>query len=303
MGRSPDGIMRKVELGKDLRFLLVAVGGGGIRVGRNVAERHLRYLETAAVNCDRRVLDEKGFDRQVYVGNFLGEPLADAAGSPSLGSELAHASEQEFEDLFTGATCVTIVASLGGGSGTGILPVLLDLAASSPDVAHLTLILIKPFAVEEERRRLSERAMAALYFISSLTDMVQSKRAKIIVLDNESLSSTHGRLPVAKMTAHYGSIVAQHIMNYISAGEIETVVQQVTGKDILGTVPGLWPAGADAGSLGGIGMPQGVATAAYLRASVPPPSLPRADTDVEFVLEAEAGSPPERPKGPSPRPD
>lgn len=294
---------RQFELGRDLRFLLVSVGGGGIRVGREVARRHIRHLETTAVNCDRRVLEEKLFDKQIFFGNWLGESLSDTGGSPAMGSAMAHASEEEFEEMFHGATCVTVVASLGGGSGTGILPILLEALTGSEDVAHLTLVLIKPFAVEEERRRVAERAMAGLYFVSGLTELIQKKRATVMVLDNENRAGTHGSLPLSRLISDYADQVANHIAKYISVGEAEITAVKVRNNEYIGGSPVIWPGNAEmTPAFSPMGIPQGVT--AYLKSR--PVTAPARDVpDVELVVEAEASptSPARPPKDLPMRPE
>jgi cell division GTPase FtsZ len=286
-------------MGKDLRFLLVAVGGGAIQVAKTVANRHVKYLETAAINCDRKVMDEKVFDKNIYLGHWMGEEVPDSGGSPSMGSALAHVAEEEIEDLFEGATCVTVLASLGGGSGTGVLPVLLDTLTRSPDLAHLTVILIKPFACEERRRHLAERAMAGLYFIDGLTELVQSKRAAFIILDNEDLARDKKAMPISHLVSLYADEVTKHVEKYISLSEMEATLSCMRDGEMLGA-PSLRVPGEDAGmALGTMGVPQGVAALLKTNQVAPPPP----SGDVEFVFEAiTTPTPPTRPRDPPPLP-
>jgi hypothetical protein len=286
---------RRLELGKDLRFLLVAVGGGAIQVARTVANRHVKYLETAAINCDRKVMAETVFDKNIYLSHWMGEEVPDSGGSPSMGSALAHVAEEEIEELFEGATCVTVLASLGGGSGTGVLPVLLDTLTRSPDLAHLTVILIKPFACEERRRHLADRAMAGLYFIDGLTELVQKKRAAFIILDNEDLAREKSAMPMSHIISQYADEVTKHIEKYISLSEMEATLSCMREGEMLGA-PSLRMPGEEAGmALGSMGLPQGV-TAVLKTTPVAPPPAPG---DVEFVFEAVTNpTPPTRPRDP-----
>jgi hypothetical protein len=290
---------RRLEMGKDLRFLLVAVGGGAIQVAKTVANRHVKYLETAAINCDRKVMDEKVFDKNIYLGHWMGEEVPDSGGSPSMGSALAHVAEEEIEELFEGATCVTVLASLGGGSGTGVLPVLLDTLTRSPDLAHLTLILIKPFECEERRRHLAERAMAGLYFIDGLTELVQKKRAAFIILDNEDLARNKRAMPISHMISQYADEVTRHIEKYISLSEMEATLTCMREGEMLGA-PGLSLPGEEAGmGLGPVALPQGVCALLKTNTAAPPPP----SADVEFVFEASPSpTPPTRPRDIPPPP-
>jgi len=82
----------QLRLGQDVRFVLAAVGGGAIRIGQEIARRHIRHLETVAINCDPKVQSYEDFDRRVYLGPDSGAEI-DTAGSPLVGWVLARAAE------------------------------------------------------------------------------------------------------------------------------------------------------------------------------------------------------------------
>ena len=85
-----------LRLGRDIRFVLAGVGGGGIRISAEVARRQLPYLETVAINCDPRVQDLEEFDRRICLGPESGvEP--DTGGSAVVGGHLARAAEPALE--------------------------------------------------------------------------------------------------------------------------------------------------------------------------------------------------------------
>lgn len=216
-----EGVIETLRLGHDVRFMLVAVGGGAIRVGREIARRHPRYLETVAVNCDTRVQDAEEFDRRV----FLGPPNAastGAGGSPLQGAHLAQAAEPVLERMFEGATFVTILASLGGGTGTGALPYLVD--AASRGAEFVTVFAIKPFGAEGDRRAVAERTLGRLHFVGGFVDKRETGRAWLHVLDNETLLKHQGALPFGRVAQHWAEVVGTYIEQSIVA-PIEAVVE------------------------------------------------------------------------------
>lgn len=202
------GVIDHLRLGQDVRFLLVCVGGGAARIGREIISRHLRYLETVAINCDPRVQDLEEFDRRVYLGPGFGT-ATDTGGSAHLGSRLGSAAAPALERIFEGATFVTIVAALGGGTGTGVLPHVLEAAARRSEV--ISVFLVKPFACEGERRSLAERAMARLHFLDAFVEKQQQQRATVQVLDNESLVDSASQIPIGHVGRRWGALVADHI--------------------------------------------------------------------------------------------
>ncbi len=297
---------RRLALGRDVRFRLVAVGGGGIRVGREVARRKIQYLESAAVNCDRRVYEEKLFDRQVFVPGLPGDADADGDTTVQDSTLRALAAREDLRSLFQGATCTTIVASLGGGSGSGILPVLIDLATQSYDLAHLTLYLIAPFAAEEKRRRIADQTMGNLWFLEGLTELNEAGRAHIVVLDNEAMYRSNAHLSFSGLVNLYANEISDHVRKYISISTMETMVNWLREGQVLGSAVGIprVPSSStnflpmDTPSLG-----EGVTA----RANPRPMEMPVRDApqDVELLFEADSarttgGIPKPLPSGPTP---
>lgn len=197
-----------VRLGHDVRFLLAAVGGGGIRVGREIARRHLRFVETVAINCDPRVADAEDFDRRICLGADNGSSL-EVPTSAGAAGQLARAAEPALERVFDGATFVTVVASLGGASGTGILPVVLEAASRSAEV--LSVFVVKPFGVEAERRAVAERAIAGLHFLDAFVEKRQRCQATLTVLDNDELVRRNRRMPLRQVPVVWADRIAGHI--------------------------------------------------------------------------------------------
>lgn len=203
-----EALGENLRLGQDLRFLLVCVGGGAAQIGREIVRRRMRYLETVVINSDSRVQHLDEFDRRVCLG-ATASGGTDTGGSPAVGGQLARAAEPALERIFEGATFVTVVASLGGGCGTGVLPFVLDAAARK--AAVLSVFVVKPFRCEPERRALAERAIARLHFVDSWVEKLEQHHATITVLDNESLVPEAARLPMNHLNRHWADLVSTHV--------------------------------------------------------------------------------------------
>jgi hypothetical protein len=198
----------RLRLGQDVRLLFVAVGGGAIRIGHEVARRHIRHLETVAINCDTKVQGFEEYDQRVYLGPDSGADR-DTGGSPVVGGMLARAAEPALQRIFQGATFVVVVGSLGGGAGSGAFPHVLDVAARNAEV--VSAFVIKPFACEGERRRLSERAIGRLQLVPSFAEKREQGHATLQLLDNESLLPTYGRKAFVEVGRHWSQLLEEHI--------------------------------------------------------------------------------------------
>jgi hypothetical protein len=204
----------RVRLGQEVRLVLACVGGGAIRVGREVARRRIRHLETVAINCDPKVQKFDEFDHRVYLGPDTGVD-GDTGGSPFVGGLLARAAEPALERIFRGAAFVVLVGSLGGGSGSGAFPCVLEVASRYAEV--VSAFVIKPFRCEGERRALADRAVGRLHLVESFVDKRERGSATLQTLDNESLVGPLGHAPMARISGHWADLIEEHIERSILA--------------------------------------------------------------------------------------
>ncbi|MCI4365534.1 MAG: hypothetical protein L3K10_05685 [Thermoplasmata archaeon] len=207
-GTIETGWEAQLRLGQDVRFVLAAVGGGGIRVAQEIARRHVRHLETVAINCDPKVQSFDDFDRRVYLGPDSGVEM-DTGGSPIVGGLLARAAEPALERIFQGATFVIVVGSLGGGAGSGALPYLLEVASRHAE--YVSAFVIRPFRCEGDRRALADRAIGRLHFVETFVEKRERGSASLRTLDNESLVASLGSLAFGRLSRHWADLIQEHI--------------------------------------------------------------------------------------------
>ncbi|HYA56971.1 MAG TPA: hypothetical protein VEH57_00665 [Thermoplasmata archaeon] len=216
-GPREDAWPAHLRLGQEVRVVLAAVGGGAIRIGAEIARRHIRHLETVAINCDPKVQSYEEFDRRVYLGPDTGTE-GDTGGSPVVGGTLAGAAEPALERIFRGATFVILVGSLGGGAGSGALPYILEVASRNAEV--VSVFVVKPFRCEGDRRALADRAIGRLHLISAFVEKRERGRATFQTLDNESLVATQAHLAFSRVTAHWAHVIETHIQrSYLDPAE------------------------------------------------------------------------------------
>ncbi len=223
----------QLRLGHDVRFVLAAVGGGGIRVASRIARQHLRHLETVAINCDPTVQGFEEFDRRVYLGPDTGAER-DTGGSAIVGGLLARAAQPALDRIFQGATFVIVVGSLGGGAGSGALPYLLDVASRHAEV--VSAFVIRPFRCEGERRALGDRALGRLHFAEAFNDKRERGRATLRTLDNESLIGAFGGLAFNRIAQHWADLIQEHIESAFLA-PTEAILQAARSARAAHLVP------------------------------------------------------------------
>ena len=194
------------RLGHEARFLLVAVGGGAIRVARAAARQGMRYVETVAINGDDRVVEALDFHRRIRVA-LPQDGALDSEGLPLV--QPLPQLQGDLDRVFEGSTFVTVVASLGGEAGTEVLPSVLDAAARH--APFLSVFLLKPFACEAERRRRADHALEAVKAQGEFAHRVAATNVTLRVLDNEVAARTQSRQPFNHLAQLWGDVIAAHV--------------------------------------------------------------------------------------------
>ncbi len=231
---SGEEISAEVRLGHEIRFALVAVGGGAVRIAQAIAQRRLRHLETIAINCDPSVQGFEEFDRRIYLGSE-GGAQGDTGGSPFIGRVLARAGEPVLRRVFDETHFVTIVGSLGGGAGTGVLPQVLELA--SQRAAFVSAFVIKPFVCEGDRRAVAERTVGRIHLLERFGDLRSQGRASLHVLDNEALVGPLAASRFRAVSDHWARTIGNYVKNaYLDVAESYLAAARAAAA-IVTTVP------------------------------------------------------------------
>ena len=128
---------------------VVGVGGGGVNAVNRMIELGLRGVEFIAVNTDAQALLMSDADVKLDVGRELTRGLG-AGADPEVGRKSALEDTEKVLELMDDADMIFLTAGMGGGTGTGALPILASLAA---EIGALTVAVVtKPFGFEGRRR-------------------------------------------------------------------------------------------------------------------------------------------------------
>jgi cell division protein FtsZ len=125
------------------------VGDAGIRVVDLLIADGLAPACCAALSADGPTLERSTAQARICVENRKLRGLG-SGGDPERGRQAAEEKAEELKALCAGAQVVFIVAGLGGGSGTGISPVLARIAKASG--ALVLGFVTMPFDCECPRR-------------------------------------------------------------------------------------------------------------------------------------------------------
>ncbi|MEM5794379.1 MAG: cell division protein FtsZ [Candidatus Aenigmatarchaeota archaeon] len=157
------------------KIKVVGAGGAGNNTITRLMQVGIVGAETIAVNTDAQDLLYTDADVKVLIGKELTGGLG-AGADPRIGMEAAKESKEDLKKALRGADMVFLTCGLGGGTGTGSLPVIADIAKK---MGALTVAVVTlPFSMEGKVRMANARE--GLRNLESVVDT-------LIVIPNDKL--------------------------------------------------------------------------------------------------------------------
>lgn len=146
--------------GRGLKIKVVGVGGAGCSIISRLMKLRIPNVEFIAINTDVQSLAHTSAHKKVRIGRSITKGLGTGM-DPVLGQQAAENSRKEILEVLQGADLIFLTAGLGGGVGSGALPVIADLTR---ELGILTIALVtKPFIFEGlKRMEIAEQALKIL---------------------------------------------------------------------------------------------------------------------------------------------
>lgn len=142
------------------KIVVLGLGGGGSNAINRMIESGMQGVTFIAANTDAQALANNLAPNKIQLGPKSTRGLG-AGGLPVVGESAAEESTKELAALLHGADMVFLTAGMGGGTGTGSIPIAAKVAKASGAVT--IAIVTKPFSFELGRRqRNAEEGLARL---------------------------------------------------------------------------------------------------------------------------------------------
>lgn len=140
----------KPDVQRFAKIKVMGLGGGGSNsLNSMISLQQIGGVEFVAVNTDAQALMNNQSPTKVQIGETLTKGLG-SGGDPEVGKQAAEESTQKLEDVLQDADMVFLTAGMGGGTGTGSIPIVAQVAKT---IGALTVAVVtKPFAFEGTRR-------------------------------------------------------------------------------------------------------------------------------------------------------
>jgi cell division protein FtsZ len=160
---------------------VIGVGGGGGNAVEHMVRADIEGVEFICANTDAQALKNSSARTTLQIGSNITKGLG-AGANPEIGRQSALEDRDRIIEVLHGADMVFITAGMGGGTGTGGVPVV---AQAAKELGILTVAVVtKPFPFEGRKR-----AQIAEEGIRELTNYVDS----LITIPNEKLLTVLGK--------------------------------------------------------------------------------------------------------------
>lgn len=163
------------------KIKVVGIGGAGVNALSRMTKCNFNYAELIAINTDVQSLHLCKVSKKILIGKDITFGLGTGMNT-KLGEKAIQESREEIKTLLNGADMVFIVAGLGGGTGSGGVPILGEILK---ELGILSIVVVtKPFSFEG-----SQRQKIANATIKKLKGKVDS----LICISNDKLLKIVGK--------------------------------------------------------------------------------------------------------------
>lgn len=170
-----DSELEKILETRKANIKVIGAGGSGCNTVSRMSEIGIIGAEIIAMNTDAQDLLYTECNNKILLGKETTKGLG-AGADPKLGEEAAKESKKDIQKSIGRADMIFVTCGLGGGTGTGALPVI---AETGKKGGALTVgVVTLPFSMEG-----TQRSSNAKRGLEKLTEVVDT----LIVIPNDKL--------------------------------------------------------------------------------------------------------------------
>lgn len=242
------------NLKQNAKIKVLGIGGAGGNAVNRMIESNLTGVEFIAANTDIQVLSMSKADVKIQLGVELTKGLG-SGGDPEIGKKAIEENIDDVKDALSGADMLFVTAGLGGGTGTGASPRIVEVAR---DLGILTVAIVtKPFEFEG-----TKRTRQANIGENELKGRVDT----LIVIPNQRLLAVVGRqTPICEAfqvcdevllqaTKGISDLITVPGLINLDFADVKTIMSE-TGEALMGAGSGTGENRAQAAATEAIGCP------------------------------------------------
>ena len=212
---------------------VLGTGGGGTNAVARMVQGKVGGVEFIAVNTDIQALYHNPAAKKITIGRGTTKGLG-AGANPEVGKRAAEESTEEIKAALEGTDMLFLTAGLGGGTGSGSIPAIADIARS---LGILTIAVVtKPFSFEGFKRR--KNAEETLEQLKGKVDtLITIPNDKILSLIDKTTPLTEAFQVVDEVLQHaiegISSLITQHGLINVDFADVKSIMQDA-GTALMG---------------------------------------------------------------------
>ena len=189
------------------KIKVIGMGGAGCNAITRMVREQIRGVEFIAMNTDAAHLEITEAPVRIALGEKLTRGLG-AGGDHNIGRRSAEETRDEIKQAIAGADMIFLAAGMGGGTGTGSISVVAEMAKQSGALTIATVT--KPFGFEGSRRmQVAEEGISQL--MSKVDTLIIVPNDRLLEL-SDSKTSVDGAFKMAdEILCHAVQAIAEVI--------------------------------------------------------------------------------------------
>lgn len=189
---------------------VIGVGNCGINAVNNLHGQGIEGVDLIVCDTDSKSLANSQAETKILIGEGLG-----TGGNPVLAKQLATEAAEAIKAAFTEKTTILfIMAGMGGGTGTGAVPVITkivrDINAEDKHFPEMLVVAVvtMPFHFEgKERMALAQRGL----------DELRSVADAVMVIDNNKVLDGEEKVPFSQFFYKVDELMSSPVKNLSAA--------------------------------------------------------------------------------------
>jgi len=213
---------------------VVGVGNGGCNAIDTMKKSGIEGVELICANTDLQMLKRTQADQHIQLGRNLTRGLG-AGGKPEIGKNAAEEDRQAIDELLEGTDMLFVTTGMGGGTGTGAIPVIAEIARSK---GILTVAVVtRPFAYEGKKKmKIAEEGIRTL--IESVDSLITIPNEKLLTILDEDVDMegafAKGNDVLLGAVRGISDIIQKTGLQNVDFADVKTMMSQM-GMAVMGT--------------------------------------------------------------------
>jgi cell division protein FtsZ len=181
------------------KIKVIGLGGGGCNAITRMVREGIRGVEFIAMNTDAQHLAVTEAAVRIQLGERITRGLG-AGGDHTLGQKAAEESRDDIKQAVVGADMTFVTAGMGGGTGTGSIPLVTQISKQS---GALTIAVVtKPFSFEgTHRSQVAEKGIVEL--VEKVDTLIIIPNDRLLELCDQK-TSVDSAFKMADEVLHHG---------------------------------------------------------------------------------------------------